>query len=228
MTSRTSGYATLTVASLMAAISLIAVAVMNSALAHAKLNKRAEQVLMTDVELESQMHITLAGLVNGTIKLDESVTRKHVTSAEQSFVLTIEEEVAKANVLNPDKDALSATLQEQFGTYAASEIMAAITRNSVTLGASLEDVLDGAILPENPNCFRRRLTSFHSSLPPTRKRYPRHAADGAILTVRVETSSTAPQRGLEASVLLTGRRDAPASVLSWRRYSPQQEGRCEI
>ena len=102
MRRRTSGYATLTVTTLMTAISLIAVSVTNLALTHSTLNDRARQTLSQDILIESQLHEALAGLVNGTVELEGPTTLTAATKDEWTYSITIEEEAAKIDLRAPD------------------------------------------------------------------------------------------------------------------------------
>lgn len=205
---RDAGYATLAVTGLLGTLSLVGAAYMNLGVAEANRADAIATQLTLDTAIEGVWLHVVSDIVSGVTAPDAIDDVGLTGFADHSFVWRVTDEAKKANVRLDGED----------------EIKAATGRFRITpdpTALKLDQSFPPDLADQELRCLRDRLTVFQpaSSARGAAGDRARRISDGAIVRIQIEVEDQAPRRGLDTAVLLTGARDTPYKVMSWRRYT---------
>lgn len=221
---RQEGYATLFVTGLLAGLAIIAMAWLNLSLTAAREAGRQADRLRLDLLAEGRLNLALADMLNTDTPLSPS--GRQVSDDDWRIHTRSLKDLVDINRDDPDQisDALEMALTDAGQAEAVAGHIESLRLQSPTpvLG-SLDELVTGDLPASALACFDRHLTVFHDPAPPPRRGRPQMAADGGLVRIRIEPRNGEPGGRLDATILLTGRRDTPFWIMDWRRHSPPKD-----
>ena len=221
---RQEGYATLFVTGLLAGLAIIAMAWLNLSLTAAREAGRQADRLRLDLLAEGRLNLALADMLNTETSLTPS--GRQVSDGDWRIHTRSLKDRVDINRDDPDQisNALEMALTDAGQAEAVAGHIKSLRLQSPTpvLG-SLDELVTGDLPASALACLDRHLTVFHDPAPPPRRGRPQMAADGGLVRVRIEPRNGEPGGRLDATILLTGRRDTPFWIMDWRHHSPPKD-----
>lgn len=223
------GYATVTVAALSGALSVIALAIMNLSTSRAQLGLDITTQLQTDAKLEGVLHSSVASLVHRKTTFEEFSEGAMLDFEGAQFRVMVEHEGDKLNLNTAEFSEIGPVLARSGLTSKAQrDYLYLIRTKRRTDGTPFLGFKELSL--ENQNsawdaCLRRAFTLYQTPRPLSNSaRKGRDGLDGLYLRFLVETIDRS--RGLDATVLLTGNSQDPMWVFDFTRFYPRERGAC--
>ncbi len=224
---RDAGYATLSVVGLMTTLSLLAVGYSGLSTSKAKQLLRLAEQIEQDVALEAVFYQTVVDVLNRERSIDG--TWGSVSHHSRPFDIRLQLENLKYNLNRMTAEDIGQSLKETFSDEIANPLSAKFLSKSRTGAirfssiAALREHLDGDIAL---SCLRNAYTIYQSTaiVTPGRNGQKYFTEDGTYVRLQIFDEN---DRGLETTLLLTGRKDDPFWIMDWERVTGFDKGACD-
>lgn len=226
MTQNEAGYATVTAAALLSALSITGIGFMHLSQSSTLLSHRISSDVLVDGELELHLAETITRLVNGQTTIDDFPATRVSKADTRNITISIEAERAKLDLNSTELTDFTEALN-QTGLSAAHKASAIQAYERARIKSSqhieIKDLHDAG---NSVDCLRSVMTEFR--VPAIHKRSnQRYVLDGEIYRIKVQTAPESKKSMvLDVAVLFTGNDEDPAWVLSWDRYSLSRQEEC--
>lgn len=221
MRNNESGYATVTVTGLLAALSVIGVGFFQLSETTVQLSDRVASKLILDGELEAIAADTLADLANGDTLVADYPKVETIGDQNTRITVSVELDREKLQLKTLEAGELESFL-ETIEAAPADIRFALNTLQQRGDEASGHFSMNDLFAPGTPSaivsCARSQITEY--SIPAVFKRESeKHRLDGETLRLQVKADrSSVVSRNLDIAVLFTGDDRDPMWVLNWDRY----------
>lgn len=224
------GYATISVAALSAALSVIALAFMNLSSSRAQLDTRIVSQLQTDAKLEGVLHSAIADIVHRRTSFNSLSSGIEQIFVDETYRIALEHEGDKVNLNYAELSQIERELAGLGIDQRAQQGFSRNVRNARGVGGvrilTFTDLQTESVSAELVACLRTKFTLYQSPRPLSNAaREGRDGLDGTYLRFQVETLDQS--RGLDATVLLTGDARDPVWVFDFTRYHPLDRKECD-
>lgn len=218
------GYATLFVTGLLAGLAIIAMAWLNLSLTTSREASRQADRVRLDMLAEGRLNLALADMIN----TDTILSQEGQQVSDDAWRVHLRSLKGLVDINRDDPDQIFQALEMALADPGlADELVGQIKSLRLQSPPPVLKSLDELITSDLPAsvfaCLDRHLTVFHDPAPPARRGRPQMASDGGLVRIRVEPRSGGPDGRLDATILLTGRRDTPFWIMDWRRHSSEQD-----
>ncbi|MCH9752469.1 MAG: hypothetical protein K0U61_09665 [Alphaproteobacteria bacterium] len=224
------GYATVTVAALSAALSVIALAFMNLSSSRTQLDARIVSQLQTDAKLEGALHSSIADITHRKTSFDSMSNSSQHAFAEEVFYIALEHEGDKVNLNYAEFTDIDRELAAMRLDARVRQDVSRIVRNARGAGSAgiltFADLQTESVSAALVACLRTKFTLYQSPRPLSNAaREGRDGLDGTYLRFQVETLDQS--RGLDSTLLLTGDVRDPVWMFDFTRYHPLERKECD-
>lgn len=223
------GYASLSVAGLMAGLSLLAIGYSNLSTSKARLLAVETTILEKDIAIEGLFNQTAARIAARNLSINNSWQSR--VYEERAFQIRLSFENTKADVNRASTAQINQKLETLIQPGDASRLAARLTgQRSRTATPYPSPVHVRALLEDKISygCFREYFTVYRSPATQNRRQKGKQAfaEDGAIIRIEIRTHDETVPRALDAAILLTGKPADPVWVLDWQRLTDIDKEAC--
>ena len=230
MTHREAGYATVTVAAVLSALSITSVGFMHLSHSTTANSARLSSDILVDGALEEALAATLTSLVNLESTIEDYPIVTTLSGSDLDAQTSVETERDKLGLNSAETtdftDALAnSNIRATYHLALSQAFRRAVSRRPAH--TTVRQLLPDGATSGLADCLRSTFTEH--KVPAVFKRdNQRHLLNGEIYRIKIETKPEShTPRVLDVAVLFTGDDRDPVWVLNWDRYSISKK-ECKI